>query len=576
MVSDCILCHQPTTRLSLSTLPQIIETFKILINAIEIQATSSENTRLREVQALNIKLSEANEKFQKVQDEKNAAEKRSDVYKRRFLDAQNAIKELHEKNMQLSSQKILNKKYSEKFPFSTFRDKSEFSPKTQKIILAPDTCFAEVESYDVTYISSDDDDFQQASKRNSKSPKMEKVETPKSAKKSVAESFFAKPIKSPVRNIGKKRKQPVTPVLDSDMDETRLDIEEKRETTKDFGAPLKHTNILTDSEILEVCRDPDSIPPSPILSAKKQKRYVSGLHGESNESLVKLSGSLKEVKIEKISNFPKIHISSIKKKSVNEADGFGDSEKWKQENPILDRLPLHRLRQTTPTQHDPGNTSLDELFDKTYGDLETTAMLNNTTSHDNDNASNYDETNLNEEDEEELDSLLLEGLPEEAVAPPSQNIVLSKSRDEFQTNKSPKNESVCKIPRPLLDDSFDVLPSKNKGRDFKYQEVVRKRDEREKLDGKACAQCEAYYGNLPENERREIMKKVCRHKHVDAPPSTPEHFWEVGIPGTAECRRRGYIVDETNLPTKSRQQNQEAPRSRRKKPLEPYFSSNKR
>lgn len=579
MTSDCVLCHHPTTETT--TLPLIINAFKTLLNELEKQTISSENARRQELNDLNVKLSEADEKFLKIEDEKNIAEKRSDLYKKRFLDAQNAIKELHEKNLQLSSQKSRKKNCSENFPFS--HDKRDISPKTKKIILAPDTCFVEAEIHDVTYVSSDDEDFKQDSKKNCKSPKIEKIPTPS---KSVAESFFAKPIKSPKRNAKNIKKKFLTPVHVPDMDETRmeLEVEERMETSMDNS--LTHVEAMTDSQILEVCKEPYSIPPSPILSAGKPKRFGSSAFHVSKQGLPKLSGSLEAAEKEekgpsflsanqKYSKSPSLTRSNVsnKKKIVYDADETTiDSEGWNFDNPVVDSLPLHRLRQESPTKQNYVNTSLDELFDKTDGELETTSILNNTTHED---VASKDETNSSDD---EIDALLLEGLGEENLAHPSQNISSRiETRQKNVLNNSSKNSSVSGIARPILEDSFDVLPSKVKEKkNFKYQEVVRKRDEREKLDAKACAQCEAYYSDLPEDERREVMRKVCRHKHVDAPPSTPEHFWEIGIPNTAECRKRGYIVDETNLPTKSRQSNHDAPRLRRKKPLESYFNTKKR
>lgn len=48
-------------------------------------------------------------------------------------------------------------------------------------------------------------------------------------------------------------------------------------------------------------------------------------------------------------------------------------------------------------------------------------------------------------------------------------------------------------PGRLLEDSFNVIPESKKDPGFKFQSVVRKKDERVKLSAKSCAQCEAYY-----------------------------------------------------------------------------------
>ncbi|KAI5624130.1 DNA endonuclease RBBP8 [Silurus asotus] len=92
--------------------------------------------------------------------------------------------------------------------------------------------------------------------------------------------------------------------------------------------------------------------------------------------------------------------------------------------------------------------------------------------------------------------------------------------------------------------------------------VVRKKAERRKLHGHTCKECEIYYADLPEDERRKKLSSCSRHRYRYIPPSTPENFWDVGFPSTQTCVERGYIKED----------NQADPRSRRRRPYHAMFS----
>jgi len=106
--------------------------------------------------------------------------------------------------------------------------------------------------------------------------------------------------------------------------------------------------------------------------------------------------------------------------------------------------------------------------------------------------------------------------------------------------------------------SFNIIPCKEKPT-FKYSSVTRGREKRSKLEGRACPQCEDYYSDLPLNERNEKLKEVCRHKSEYHPPSTPEGFWEIGIPDTEECKRRGYFEEVTEVFKQNRSRRRKRP-----------------
>ncbi|XP_042366562.1 DNA endonuclease RBBP8 [Plectropomus leopardus] len=99
---------------------------------------------------------------------------------------------------------------------------------------------------------------------------------------------------------------------------------------------------------------------------------------------------------------------------------------------------------------------------------------------------------------------------------------------------------------------------------FAHVAVVRKKDERRKLKGTTCKECEIYYAHLPEEERQKKLSACSRHRFLYIPPCTPENFWEVGFPSTQTCIERGYIKEEKTPQA----------RTRRRQPLNALFSPN--
>lgn len=50
-----------------------------------------------------------------------------------------------------------------------------------------------------------------------------------------------------------------------------------------------------------------------------------------------------------------------------------------------------------------------------------------------------------------------------------------------------------------------------------------------------------YYADLSEAERVKKLSACSRHRFRYLPPSTPDHFWEVGFPSTQTCVDRGML-----------------------------------
>ncbi|KAM3860309.1 DNA endonuclease RBBP8 [Diretmus argenteus] len=104
--------------------------------------------------------------------------------------------------------------------------------------------------------------------------------------------------------------------------------------------------------------------------------------------------------------------------------------------------------------------------------------------------------------------------------------------------------------------------ARNRTPTFAHIAVVRKKDERRKLKGSTCKECEIYYEHLPEDERQKKLSACSRHRFRYIPPCTPENFWEVGFPSTQTCIERGYI----------REENTPQARQRRRQPFNALFS----
>ncbi|XP_029446978.1 DNA endonuclease RBBP8 [Rhinatrema bivittatum] len=110
---------------------------------------------------------------------------------------------------------------------------------------------------------------------------------------------------------------------------------------------------------------------------------------------------------------------------------------------------------------------------------------------------------------------------------------ISKNEDKSdKTRKKAFVEPYCKS-----------IDRKNVAVDFPHIEVVRTKEERRKMLGHTCKECEIYYAELPEEERAKKLASCSRHRFRYIPPNTPENFWEVGFPSTQTCLDRGYIKE---------------------------------
>ncbi|KAK1885382.1 DNA endonuclease RBBP8 [Dissostichus eleginoides] len=122
---------------------------------------------------------------------------------------------------------------------------------------------------------------------------------------------------------------------------------------------------------------------------------------------------------------------------------------------------------------------------------------------------------------------------------------------EYNSHLDPHESTMSQISR-----------RKARGPAFAHMAVVRKKDERRKLKGTTCKECDVYYAHLPEDEKEKKLSACSRHRFLYIPPCTPENFWEVGFPSTQTCIDRGYIKEDKNPQA----------RTRRRQPYNALFS----
>nr|XP_048303931.1 DNA endonuclease RBBP8 isoform X2 [Myodes glareolus] len=142
--------------------------------------------------------------------------------------------------------------------------------------------------------------------------------------------------------------------------------------------------------------------------------------------------------------------------------------------------------------------------------------------------------------------------------------VLLKMKKQEPKEKSPihgdKQDGVKQ--KAFVEPYFKDKERESSIQNFPHIEVVRKKEERRKLLGHTCKECEIYYADMPAEEREKKLASCSRHRFRYIPPSTPENFWEVGFPSTQTCLERGYIKEDLDL----------CPRPKRRQPYNAVFS----
>uniref|UniRef100_A0A8C0RUP8 DNA endonuclease RBBP8 n=1 Tax=Canis lupus familiaris TaxID=9615 RepID=A0A8C0RUP8_CANLF len=147
----------------------------------------------------------------------------------------------------------------------------------------------------------------------------------------------------------------------------------------------------------------------------------------------------------------------------------------------------------------------------------------------------------------------------------SETVLLKMKKQEQKGEKSPihddnKQDKVKQ--KASVELYFKDDERETRLQNFPHIEVVRKKEERRKLLGHTCKECEVYYADIPAEEREKKLASCSRHRFRYIPPNTPENFWEVGFPSTQTCMERGYIKEDLDP----------CPRPKRRQPYNAMFS----
>ncbi|KAB1258407.1 DNA endonuclease RBBP8 [Camelus dromedarius] len=172
---------------------------------------------------------------------------------------------------------------------------------------------------------------------------------------------------------------------------------------------------------------------------------------------------------------------------------------------------------------------------------------------------------------EEYESCLADSFPQ--VADEEKELSASTKKPNTHGDKQDKVKQKAFVEPYFNDESYDVgklshlvfcssPPRETSLPNFPHIEVIRKKEERRKLLGHTCKECEIYYADFPAEEREKKLASCSRHRFRYIPPNTPENFWEVGFPSTQTCMERGYIKEDLDP----------CPRPKRRQPYNAIFS----
>ncbi|XP_036274035.1 DNA endonuclease RBBP8 isoform X1 [Pipistrellus kuhlii] len=157
---------------------------------------------------------------------------------------------------------------------------------------------------------------------------------------------------------------------------------------------------------------------------------------------------------------------------------------------------------------------------------------------------------------EEYESCLTDSYPQ--VAEEEEELSATTKKTNTRGDKQDKVTQKAFVEPYFKDDERETTLQ-----NFPHIEVVRKKEERRKLHGHTCKECEIYYADIPAEEREKKLASCSRHRFRYIPPNTPENFWEVGFPSTQTCMERGYIKEDLDP----------FPRPKRRQPYNAIFSS---
>ncbi|GHJ84195.1 hypothetical protein NliqN6_0597 [Naganishia liquefaciens] len=137
-----------------------------------------------------------------------------------------------------------------------------------------------------------------------------------------------------------------------------------------------------------------------------------------------------------------------------------------------------------------------------------------------------------------------------------------------------------------VQEEFEINPERNHGLNYAYQTVERRKEERKKMMGHGCIECENYYnavGEMPvvsrapvwrspspgsdtraggsttagkcphgrtvgageaEDAKQGLKNKISRHREDWTAPSTPPMYWNIGFPSTQDVEEINALAEE--------------------------------
>ncbi|KAI8834469.1 DNA repair protein endonuclease SAE2/CtIP C-terminus-domain-containing protein, partial [Chytriomyces cf. hyalinus JEL632] len=152
----------------------------------------------------------------------------------------------------------------------------------------------------------------------------------------------------------------------------------------------------------------------------------------------------------------------------------------------------------------------------------------------------------NERNEPEIESFTI--ARKSIIPTPRSNQTAKKSRETFKIPSSSKSIQKSSTPNRRVESREKQTPAEPKT--FQYQEVVRGKAERRQLHGASCPCCNDFFdavGDVPPIRelgqpavavKNSHLNNVSRHRSKWQVPDTPDGFWDVGFPSTAEMDKR--------------------------------------
>lgn len=143
-------------------------------------------------------------------------------------------------------------------------------------------------------------------------------------------------------------------------------------------------------------------------------------------------------------------------------------------------------------------------------------------------------------------------LPRQPKSPREMGGWTSKKKSISRTSGNPPNNSFKENHRLMTKTAKTTTTASTvTPYNYKYQEVVRGRKERQALPGHDCEECRGFLDavcNAPGGEvfdKGQLVRECSRHRARHTPPETPDGFWELSF---ADERAERFVREEKEEP----------------------------